>query len=69
MSIRVTSRKSDDFREANYNVEFGVELNNVDIVLVRQGLRQLDQDEFFVQNFLKVNFQQFFLLSSVFFSQ
>ena len=65
---RVISRTSDHFGEGSFDVEFGVELNNVGLVLVRQGLRQLDQDEIFVQKDLKVNFQHFFfLLLSVFF--
>ena len=60
ISIRVTSRTSDNFREARFDVKFGVELKNVGLVMVRQGLKHLDQDEIFVQNCLKVNFQHFF---------
>ena len=63
---RAISRTSDDFREASFDVEFGVELKNVGLVLVRQGLRQLDQNEIFAQNFLKVIFSTYlFLLLSV----
>ena len=67
--LRVISRTSDVFGEASFDVEFGVELNGFGLVLVRQGFLQLDQNEIFVQNSLKVDFQHFFLLWSVFFSQ
>ena len=60
MYIRVISRLSDNFGEASFDVEFGIELKNVGFVLVRRGLWQLDQNEIFVQNILKVDFQHFF---------
>ena len=60
MITRVTPRMSDDFREASFDVEFGVDLNNIGLALVRHGLRQLDPNEIFVQNRLKINFQHFF---------
>ena len=50
---------------ASSDVEFGVDLENVGLVLVRQDLRQLDHVEIFVQNFLKVNF---FFFGQFFFS-
>ena len=53
MIVRVISWTSDDFREANIDVEFGAELKNVGLFLVRQDLWQLHQNEIFVQNSLK----------------
>ena len=67
MYIRVISRTSDNFGEASFDVEFGIELKNVGFVLVRRGLWQLDQNEIFVGNILKVNFELFFPVSVSFF--
>ena len=58
--LRVISRTSDVFGEASFDVEFGVDLNNIGLALVRHGLRQLDPNEIFVQNRLKIDFQHFF---------
>ena len=59
ISTRAIRRTSDDFREASFDVELGVEPKSVGLVLVRHVLKQLDENEIFVGKILKVNFQPF----------